>query len=244
MTAVNIWLSADRVLIGTDTMTMPMPNPQRLFWETGKVAVLPHAGVVLAGRGLIHCMHVLHSLLLSHPAVVDLDSLDATMPAILRDHFTPALEVMPEPLRSSAWLHRQQFFIAGWSAAAGRMFAVMYLRLEAGQEFQRMAIAEPGFISPWEQDMLLPVDAPSTVALQVNLLAHQAAYTAGEEFQVGGRLVLADVTRGGITITTHDLPAVATAAPVLGGGAFGMLPAVDEEDGLRVSLGRQLAPLN
>jgi len=167
--------------------------------EGSKFAVIPHVQALIAGRGAVTTLSLLTSLVWQSTNIQTFDDLVDAMPRLLRQAFELLHQAFPAGI--DARVFAQEFIVIGWSRSAGRLRAFQYEQTKADEGFTTRELSEPGYACPWAPDLGPPLQ-PKTVALHQQLLARQV-----EEWEtVGGRLVLAEVTRDAISITSHELP--------------------------------------
>ncbi len=200
MTILNVVASPSRVLVAVDTI-IAAPNGVRC--EQSKMVPLLHLNAVIAMRGHTLLLHNIYSGCFG--LFGDLDSLLRDMPARLQhcyerapaaDLETPGGEFMSE-----------QVVVAGWSPARAQMVAMDYLLDRPGGQFYlRKEIdswclaPKEGFAKPtafWlgEEDLHTIAIAQANHALSVN-----------PEGGFGGRLLVADLTRDSLAISSRALP--------------------------------------
>lgn len=197
MSATNLWLSPERALIGVDTRCEMVATGAT--FEGSKFTVIPHVNAVLAGRGATTTLYLMTSLIWQSPNIQSFDSLVDAMPGLLPQAFELLHQAFPAGVDPRVFA--QEFIVIGWSASADRVRAFAYEQKAAGAGFAERELSEPGYVCPWEPDLGQP-EPPSTAPLHQQLLARQV-----EEWEtVGGRLVLAEVTRNSVAITSHELP--------------------------------------
>ncbi|EHR71379.1 hypothetical protein BurJ1DRAFT_2550 [Burkholderiales bacterium JOSHI_001] len=201
---LNIAVTPERVLIATDSMVGPAAYRKKAgaIVERSKLVALA-GGVVLAGRGTLSHMHRVYQMLLRSPT--DFDDAVTQLPSVL--YLTGRhLESNARAVGLSAPAG-QEIAVAGWSRWRKRMAAVVfeqvsrrdgYRQLNFGSEPTEGRVghnvwhAEPGGI-PF----------PRTLDDMVTLSLHQHR-TVTERFpsspEIGGRLLVAEVTRHGVTL--------------------------------------------
>jgi hypothetical protein len=80
MSAVNIWIEPDRAFVCTDDVASCNGH----FFRASKAAVLPHAGVVIASRGVLNTLPSLMCVLWHVPSAQDFDTCAPAMPEAIR----------------------------------------------------------------------------------------------------------------------------------------------------------------
>lgn len=208
MSLVDVWLQPERVVVAVDTRSQVMRTGE--FFDASKLLPVPHANTVLTGRGHDVYLTVSLSLVVQSARGTDFEAVEAVMPEVL----VHAARFMSSNIKSfgpgAAALEQQEILIAGWSTKQGRGRAVMYKQESFDAGFVASEIAE-GWASPWTDAWGA---APSIESLddleamakdQVRRMRKVDPLAA-----IGGRLLLADITAAGMSITARAFDQVRT----------------------------------
>lgn len=214
MSAINIFLSPDRALVGVDTDVLQHGTGDH--FEASKMIALPHAKVVIAARGTTIGFASVCAAAIQSVEIHDLDSAHAVIPGMLEAVFASLGQmferaVAANPSVGAELLHEQQLVLVGWSQRRARVCAVEFKRTEGGAAFQEAWLDDPGFACPWEEGMEMPEAPPADVATQLALLQNQVRHIRrfhGHDKPIGGRLVVAEVLHESIQFSVHTLPPV------------------------------------
>lgn len=195
MSLVQIWIEKDKARVAVDTVVYrcSAPGAELVKSESSKLLALPHAGVVLAYRGVDAAFfQVLQQVFLSGDS--GYDAIAHSMPERVRDATT---HVPPEVPREATSC---EVHLVGYSACRAAFAATSYaVDLSAGKCESRPLSGPcrlvPGFASAPE---LGTNEAMLSVARQQ--LAWMEINTPREA--TGGRLLVAELTREGISLKT------------------------------------------
>lgn len=228
MTLLNVWVGADRALVGVDTCARPThPKwaaltgvPPQL--DVTKVFPLAAAGAIVAGRGVSGLIWAVHLRCLATPG--DFDTLVAAMPTILRWADRDYRRMVPFWSRWGAD-GALQLALVGWSPRQERMCGAIFSRTAAGHAFERLDLGGEGseggdesddWIAPWEPEQgEAPV--PDTPGNMLDLVIRQMNH-APADAPIGGRLIVAELRRDVLTVQTlAELGAPASHSTCIGG---------------------------
>ncbi|HCN70856.1 MAG TPA: hypothetical protein DIS96_03745 [Pusillimonas sp.] len=206
MSIANIVIEKDRALIGVDTLAGYMQEGRHLLNEVhyrarhaGKLTLFPQFDSAMTNRG--------DGLLTSIVRV----GLETECPY----DFDDAVEMMPGILSTAytqATTHRKQLGIeafpgaevvlVGWSPRNSRYLAVRWCRYPEYEDFTEKFF-DDRLLLP-DIDNLQQVETPDTDAKMEALVRDQVAWAASEHpnLTCGGRLVMAELTRGAVTVRT------------------------------------------
>lgn len=201
MSLLNCHVQSDRVLVAVDTR-VGSPD-SRVESHASKLLTLPHANVVLAMRGELAIFNWM-CVELNISVATDFDAMASAMGDLLCRIHGQRMEVFPD--NPFAGL---EILLAGWSTALGRMQAVRWQRWPGDKAF-RVGPVSPWVMSPdpgYAESPAAPDNADRMAAVardQVDLLRKFSGVV------VGGRLLLAELTRDSLAIRTiADLEATA-----------------------------------
>ena len=195
MSLVNVWVTDTKAMVVVDTEAQADDGS---FFETSKMLTLPHANVVVAGRGINAFMNVLFSLL--HMAkAASFDEIDEQMPAALAQA-TAYLETMPAATFSRS-IHEQEVVLVGYSHLLSRVHCSVYQSKDkVGFDAQDI---DEAYLSPWTDSWGMPMRVSTSEHARVTSteqVANALALHPAQPF--GGRLLLAEVTRDDCRVST------------------------------------------
>lgn len=198
MSLLNIHVAPERAFVGVDTLAHRGDGrPQHM----SKLFALTHVGGVLAVRGSVGFSLVLLPYLLYTPG-----DFDAIVAAAAKSG--PVWEEASKRARAEGVelaggpAGCAEFVLAGYSPREGRVVGKGFAKDSLVRPFVPFEVGapRPGFMTaPGIADCaIVPSDAASMLELaRLQVKAHRAAAPA---IHVGGRLILAEVTRAGISI--------------------------------------------
>ncbi|QNK00729.1 hypothetical protein [Dyella telluris] len=202
MSLLNCFIAEDRALVAVDTCMAPIVsgNAADLARRAhgSKILTLPHANVVLAARGEMNFFNWLASDL--NRAMLDgYDAMAERMQSLLEKNLEAFMEVVAIP-HGVASFPGAEILMVGWSRATNRMQAAVW-KCDPGEKAFRVARVVPWMASPNPGYAELPSPPSSAERMtaiardQVDLLRSLPVAVA-----VGGRLLLAELTRDSISI--------------------------------------------
>jgi hypothetical protein len=217
MSLINVFLSSSKALIGVDTEGSDPKTGQ--FITISKMVHLPHANVVMAGRGTQGFLMLLFLMVIETDARAqsegDFDSLVKSMPEIFANTYKLIDANRPHGVDSTI-LDDQQIVLAGWSNLLNRMHAICCTKRGPGGEIEMVEIEEPGYIMPWDDNWGEAPEGDDHRAMMALALA-QTRHVKQESpgTAMGGRLLVAELTRHSMSFSSAcDLPS--TQGPVVG----------------------------
>lgn len=210
MSLLNVYVAAHRALVGVDTACGAIPGDPVAEWmarsapgqslpaHVSKVFPIAHLGAVLAARGT-------HTFLMDvvgpAAACASVDELEDVLPKILEAadqahanrcrHFG-----LPDQVTHAA----QELLLVGWSAREGGMIATIYER-EAGPSQAFTVDQVEAWAAPWETSYGQAIE-PRTDHDMLQLARAQVSHSRRDHpgAPIGGRLIVAEVTREAIAI--------------------------------------------
>ena len=209
MSLLNLYLAAHRALVGVDTAMGLHPDPEVRAWaQTQDCSALPahvsklypitHSGALIAGRGTIP---FILDVVGCASMVESFDQLEDRMPALLRQvSEIDAARVEAAPLPEKVKHPKREILLVGWSEREGSMVATHYeCQAGLGQAFD----AQPVDLlqAPWDAEQG-PAIEPRTDHDMLQLALAQVSHVRAKHpgAPIGGRLIVAEVTRAGVTI--------------------------------------------
>lgn len=205
MSIVNVWTSPERALVGVDTEIRNVQSGQ--LSHASKLFVLPHARLVVAGRGL-HVFPVsVFAMLAQDPGVNDFDTACDAMAGTLKNAFDMMTAMLEHRRITVEAADSQQIIVAGWSRSQDGALASLWEQRTREDGFHETEIADPGYLCPWEGSQGKPIE-PADAQAMVRLMRDQVDHVrtvCPPGSPIGGRLVLAEITRNAVTVTSHAL---------------------------------------
>lgn len=208
MSLLNIDLNAERALIAVDTHALSLEGGGVL--DRSKLLHLPHANLVLASRGELVFLSTFFERMCRAPGSTDFDSFVAGAALALRDHkqqllaYAQAVGVdeMPE-------VSQHEVSMVGFSASAGAMRCATWVYDRFASAWSER-VSSAGLVSPWEASWGPLPDTDSWQSMQLlamNQVERFHEQRAAGSIAIGGRLLLAELTRNTYSLRTLcDLP--------------------------------------
>lgn len=200
MTLLNVFVDADRALVAVDTRTkvqFPGEEPH----ESSKLLLIPHSGLLIAGRGYIAFLAEVQNSLAVSTGDVHLDVALGFMPQLLKHAEQLTVTRFPPQPDDPYAFGPQQILVVGWSREHSRMLAVNFLQKEAGDGFDRIDV-ECMSAAPWDEAGQGPYPALNTQAGMKAAARSQVRFfnPRHPDQPLGGRLVVAEVTRQSMSV--------------------------------------------
>lgn len=207
MSILNVMIQPTRALVAVDTR---WSAPSGASGETCKMRYLCHMNALLAGRGTYDLLGIAEG---QCAFAGDFDAAADVLPAAL-----PKFIEQIRTVRASIGLDSfadliggQEIVLVGWSARKGRMLGMNFVKAPGQPNFTSETIDDDWIIGPGG----LPEDMPDpNSASRMQALAHkqmQIVRAKGLEAQFGGRLIVAELTRRGLTVVPRgDLEPMAS----------------------------------
>lgn len=192
MSILNVHVSPSLARVYVDTIV----SRGGAYQHGDKMLALGQSNLVIAGRGdLVLMAHL--AACLTNLSPEGYDGALFGMDDVLRDEVS-AYEAVRE-MHGHAPLQGLEFVIAGWSKSAGACAATRWERWEGEEAFKAIPV-EPWSLSP-DASTGQP-DEPDTVEKVLAYARTQVRRLAPLTGAVGGRLLLAEVTRDGVSMRT------------------------------------------
>lgn len=195
MSLLNAWVGKTRAMIGVDTDSI---TPEGEHFDTSKLLILPHAGVVFAGRGDRLFVEALFQYFYRGTGTIRFDE--------VAEHLSNAIRAVIEHMRSLPGFSSEQDYqvvVAGWSEKLQRMsgyFAHGVFDVNATPAIDKLGqIVMPH--DPW-LDCLREIPTPKEPESHLILAAVQSKWLRQQGTAGGGRLVLAELTQDQVTVRT------------------------------------------
>lgn len=194
MSLVNVWVTPQKAMVVVDTEAQSQEGE---YFETSKMLTLPHANVVVAGRGHNAFFNVLFSLLHMDKGAT-FDDLEGSFDGSLAQTTAYLKTIEAQFIRS---IYEQEIALVGYSHSRRGMHCVAYQsKDESG--FAAHDI-DDAYLSPWDPTTWgLPM--PVTTAEHARVASTEQlakAKALHPDAPLGGRLLLAEVTRDELTLS-------------------------------------------
>lgn len=202
MSLLNVWVAPNWAMVSVDT-EVRIERTGALA-EGSKILAIPHANVVLALRG--HNVFLSTVLSLVHQWGGDFDAIAESMPIHLGQamgFLAANINALPKAARSS--IYRQELVMAGYSPDLGVMCAKAWVQKSIDSGFSLQEV-DQGYVAPWAESWGYPPDCDTADRMEflarVQTCNVKAAYP---DEPIGGRLLIAELTRGSLTFTSRGL---------------------------------------
>ncbi len=209
MSLCNVWMSRDRALVAVDTAVRRPGGP---MLERSKILPIPHASTILATRGFVDFLGIFHGA--SIDALDDFDALnDQALPNLNRTREFVMQAVAPVAAKKGigpAAFSEIEIVMVGGSRRQQAMVGNTYQCIAPATTFIRLPIETGRGRIHGNYDGMGPVSKVASAEAMEALARRQVAYVREHDpsTTVGGRLLLAELTRHSMSITTRcDLEA-------------------------------------
>lgn len=199
MSLLNVFVSPSRVLVSVDTNAIsPHGNGN---YEISKLIPLAHANTVLAARGVnTFLLEVFAGCFLLPRA--DCDRINAWLPGAIDEIWKRVAALAAQGGLAENILGGCDLLVAGWSPSLSAMSAVRYAREPNAHAFTIDPIHACMIAPKIDWKCHEPDRAPDGLTLMQGIARNQVDHIlAAEPGQpIGGRLLVAEITRDGIAI--------------------------------------------
>ncbi|MEJ7685689.1 MAG: hypothetical protein WKG52_01070 [Variovorax sp.] len=193
MSLLNVWLSETKALIATDTESLGQDG---VYHEGSKMLHLPHANVVVGGRGHNIFLNVVFSML--HMGRGGFDEYESEMPSMLAQAIA---YLEPQQAAFLTTIHAQEIVLVGYSRSLGRMHCVAYESKD--QTGFKVTQIDQAFLSPWAESWGMPMKASTPQDARIVCTEQVVNGKATDpDAPLGGRLLLAELTRHELKFST------------------------------------------
>lgn len=207
MSLVNAFVYPDHAFVCVDTEAV---LPDGTSAEVSKLFALPHVNAVVACRGTV----LLNSILMAFVVAADgdFDGISKRLPNLLSEAFERAIALAPALSVAEELVGCAEVIIVGFSPAMDRIVLHSFKRETLAGDFVTTNNVGSYSIGPYWADIGLNIDAlrlkPNGEGLETLALAQVQLMRVREPAAAaGGRLILAEIRRGSMTIrTVCDLP--------------------------------------
>lgn len=191
MSLLNLVLERDRAVVAVDTLCRVGTPDGSALANKGKLFLLPHARMALAGRGDIRVLASLHLASLCSPGELDIDSIGPSLGQAAQ-HVVIELQ-RADPL----WRFVEAELVAvGWSASREAMVAFAAVRNAGDADFRTVEITStmlgPDPSCPTPANLATPEAMEWLSRQQVKRFRSLVGDDAGV---IGGRLLFAEIRR-------------------------------------------------
>lgn len=210
MSIANIVVGQDKALIGFDTktafMNAPAPNVEAAFKmangeaHTSKAFFLPHANVAIPTLGDNLLALLVFQQLQLRPDLTDLDGMIEAMPEILATAYNQSMAIRKQQWGIDAF-HGSAIFLVGWSKALNRMEGVRWTRWATDRAFTASQ-ARVSLNPETETEHATPYSDAEMEAVAREQVAHTRKTYPNGEYDCGGRLLVAELTRDTLSVRT------------------------------------------
>lgn len=199
MSLLNVFVSPSRVLISVDTHAFSPHGSGN--YEISKLIPLAHANTIIAARGVnTFLLEAFARCFLLQRA--DCDRINAWLPDAIDEIWKRVAALAAQGGLAAEALGGCDLVVGGWSASLSAMSAVRYAREPNASSF---------VVVPIHSCMIAPkIDwkchdhdrAPDSLALMQGIARSQVNHILATEpgQPIGGRLLVAEITRDGISI--------------------------------------------
>jgi hypothetical protein len=206
MSVLNIWVERTRVLVLVDTK-ISTRAPERGLLKTGhgdimhasKLLCVPHAGVLLAGRGHLYTVtNTLANVLAGY--MQTLDDIEMHMPALLAAAGKGLVENARRvgDLDLSKW--GQQLALVGWSPRRRAMVGIRWYCSAPTEDWVRAELEAGDYLSYWDTptwgEAPVPRDASTMLTIARRQYEGALEEASGDVHAcvVGGSALIAELT--------------------------------------------------
>jgi len=204
MSLLNVLLRDQKAVVAVDTANVVIATGA--IYEGCKMIPLANAGCVLAGRGSPLLLYNFVTWLHCSARSLSFDFIAAEAPTAIDTWFEQWVALirghMPEEHLPTTQNH--QLVVVGWSEKVGRMAGLSLTRDRGSDTAFRAEPIDGVYASPAYEEDLSELTVPNEVAyMQAVAEAQVRAYRGGTldaGFVIGGRLMVAELTRDAVTI--------------------------------------------
>lgn len=212
MSLVNIVMNPDRALIATDThvqfmscvstsVSEAIARAQAGGFSSSKFDYLPHANIVMTCRG-VSILGTIAFGTVKLSGISDFDHVVTSMSQWIADATRQATEL----LRQQGVNHFEgcEITLVGYSQALGRMEAVRWVRQPSDRVFSVAPVAGVSLMpdAEWSQPPEPPITDEAMEAVARDQVQYCIDRWPGGEYRLGGRLLLAELTRDSLSVRT------------------------------------------
>lgn len=197
MSLVNVWITPAKAMVVVDTEARD--ELDGTYFEMSKMLTLPHANVVVAGRGQNIFMNVLFSYLHNNGATT-FDAFEDAMPLLLAST-TAGLKASSYVFAGP--IEEQEVALVGYSEARGGMACVVWQSKDASG-FHPQEVDDI-YLSPWDSAAWGQGGLQASTPHHAQVISQEQVARSLDrhpEAAIGGRLLLAEVTRDDCRVST------------------------------------------
>lgn len=214
MSLVNVYMERDRALIGFDTLACHMPIPATIsVADASEVARKFDGDAHMSKCGFIACPNV---AIASRGDAMAAVLVQQTLQLSMSKDFDALVEILPQALANAyaqATAFRKQrlgivddygveIVLVGWSPALNRMHGVHWVRWPTGKGFTSSQVGKVLILpdAEWEQTPGVPDTPEKMEAIARDQVAYVRRKYPDHEYDCGGRLLLAELTRDTMSV--------------------------------------------
>lgn len=208
MTLLDVWVSADKVLIGVDTAASVVNAKRDVRGaHASKLLVLAHVGMVFAARGNTFILQYAFYLAQRSLPCRCFDDFDDLVPELVARATAAFDKQLDAGGLAGLDVAGQELFIAGFSDRHNCMRAVSFHRKPGSEGFVREEVSGDVVI-PWNVEKQGPCPVPNSIAAMEALARAQVAHVRAastdpiDAHAYGGKLIVATVKRESILVQT------------------------------------------
>jgi hypothetical protein len=201
MSLLNVVLQRQEAYVAVDTRFLSLSGSG--FFEGTKMLILPHANVVFASRGERTFLHWVFNWFLMTLETFDFDGIERVLPQVLQAQFEIYAEKCKADAIESKHYAEIELVVVGWSQSEQHMICLTVLRKLGDDQFSVNRM-KTGHIAPAFTEDLSSI----TVASQAGYMSAVARAQTRQAKRdspgqpVGGRLLMATVTKDKVTVET------------------------------------------
>lgn len=188
MSLLNVHVTAERALVAVDTDGIDCIGTVGHF-NFSKLLHLVSTNVVLAGQGDRRFLLDAFAMIFLAQGNVDYDVIVDSFPGMLAKMASGARQQGAPDIRYS-------LAVVGFSPKEERICGRWYEGVVTSDQFEIVSLGSR--ISPWESQEKPPI--PDSVENNIELAREQTAFHKTHGHAGGGKLILAELTHGGMTI--------------------------------------------
>jgi hypothetical protein len=211
MSLINVFLNHSRALVTVDTQGYDAIKGELV--DMGKILHFPHTNTLMAVRGDHSFGLVLYTLLSQTYEANNFDSLVKLIP----EKFKAAHQALVVGRANLAdvdqsELDKLEIMLVGWSHQANRMRAVLFQQIDQASGIKVIEVEEPGYIIPWEDRWGEPPEGENQRFIVETAMAQvKNAKRDNPNTPIGGRILLAELTRHNMSFSTSGFTSIAAA---------------------------------
>lgn len=195
MSLLNVWVSSELALVAVDTQAEIGGGA---CLDVSKLIAFPAQKLVLACRGDLLLFNAL--LAFVHGSGAEIDALAGSLPVMADHTVTQMTQSMAAPIGGYRF-HEAEFALVGWSEERRRVAGVAVVRMPGESRFTASEI-DPWRIGPnagWSSLPAMPDCAENMEAIAREQVRYMRTHHPAAP--MGGRLLLAEISSDGVTLS-------------------------------------------